>query len=108
MIFSVLCPLGALAFFVGVDSFTFNKDVVVGVVMAFSAGVFVCISLSDLLPEIQFHSHDRAKLTVALLSGIALSYAIGLLEPEMHDHSESSVEAVEQHTDHPIEHKAEH
>jgi zinc and cadmium transporter len=104
VIFSVLCPMGALAFFVGVDSFTFNKDVVVGVVMAFSAGVFVCISLSDLLPEIQFHSHDRAKLTVALLSGIALSYAIGLLEPEMHDHSESSVEAVEQHTDHPIEH----
>ena len=50
--------------------------------LAFSAGAFICIALSDLLPEVQFHSHDRMKLTVAFLLGIGLAYAIGSVEPE--------------------------
>jgi len=49
--------------------------------LAFSAGAFICIALSDLLPEVQFHSHDRMKLTVAFLLGIGLAYAIGGVEP---------------------------
>ena len=48
----------------------------------FSAGVFVCISLGDLLPELEFHSHDRVKLSAMLLIGVALAYGIGLLEPK--------------------------
>ena len=48
--------------------------------LAFSAGVFLCISLSDLLPEIEFHSHNRIGLTIALVGGVATSYAISLLE----------------------------
>ncbi len=82
IIFAVMCPLGALLFVSGADSLAIGKEALVGIALAFSAGVFVCISLSDLLPEVQFHSHDRGKLTVALLLGIVLSYGIGLLEPE--------------------------
>jgi zinc and cadmium transporter len=81
VLFSLMCPLGALLFFVGIDSLSGDKDFLVGAALAFSAGVFICISLSDLLPEVQFHSHDRAKLTMALFVGIAVAYAIGLLEP---------------------------
>jgi zinc and cadmium transporter len=55
---------------------------IVGCALAFSAGVFVCIALSDLLPEIEFHSHDRVKLSLALLLGVGAAYAIGFLEPE--------------------------
>ena len=55
---------------------------IIGAALAFSAGAFICIALSDLLPEVQFHSHDRAKLTVAFLLGIALAYAIGSIEPQ--------------------------
>jgi zinc and cadmium transporter len=40
--------------------------------LAFSAGTFLCIALSDLLPELQFHEHDRWKLSAALLSGVGL------------------------------------
>lgn len=80
--FALMCPLGALLFFVGVDHLGHSRDYVVGAALAFSAGAFICIALSDLLPEVQFHSHDRMKLTVAFLLGIGLAYAIGGVEPE--------------------------
>ena len=49
--------------------------------LAFSAGTFLCIALSDLLPELQFHSHDRLKLSVALLAGFALMAATAAIDP---------------------------
>ena len=49
--------------------------------LAFSAGTFLCIALSDLLPELQFHSHDRFKLSVALLAGVALMWATAIFSP---------------------------
>ena len=55
---------------------------IVGCALAFSAGVFICISLSDLLPELEFHAHDRFKLSLALLLGVAAAWGIGYLEPE--------------------------
>lgn len=45
--------------------------------LAFSAGTFLCIALSDLLPELQFHRHDRIKLTAALVLGLLVSWLIG-------------------------------
>ena len=48
--------------------------------LAFAAGAFVCISLSDLLPEIQFHSHDRGKLLLAFLLGLGFAYALSFVE----------------------------
>ncbi len=52
--------------------------------LAFSAGTFLCIALSDLLPELQFHSHDRLKLSIALLAGFALMAVTAGLEPDSH------------------------
>ena len=78
--FALLCPLGAIAFLSGVELFQGDKSWLVGVALAFSAGLFICISLSDLLPEVQFHAHDRLKLTAALLAGVAAAYAVGFLE----------------------------
>jgi len=49
--------------------------------LAFSAGTFLCIALADLLPELQFHSHDRLKLSVALLAGLALMAVTAAAEP---------------------------
>jgi zinc and cadmium transporter len=49
--------------------------------LAFSAGTFLCIALSDLLPELQFHSHDRFKLSVALLAGVGLMAATAAIVP---------------------------
>jgi zinc and cadmium transporter len=79
--FALLCPLGALVFFFGLDLVGHSSDYLVAAALAFSAGTFICIALSDLLPEVHFHSHDRTKLTLAFLLGIGLAYAIGALEP---------------------------
>ena len=73
-----------------------GQQVAVGCALGFSAGVFLCISLADILPEIQFHYHDRVKLTVVLLAGVALSFAIGMFEPP-HAHQQPSEAATPQH-----------
>ena len=80
--FACLCPLGALLFFRGVGQLP-SADLLIGCALAFSAGVFFCISLGDLLPEVHFHSHDRLKLTASFLLGIGLAYGLRYLEPGM-------------------------
>ena len=80
--FATLCPLGALVFVWGLGMLD-NQAFVVGCALAFSAGVFLCISLGDLLPEVHFHSHDRVKLTLAFLVGISLAYALRFVEPAL-------------------------
>jgi zinc and cadmium transporter len=86
--FALMCPIGALLFYLGADQFADHQALIVGSALAFSAGVFICISLSDLLPEIQFHSHDRLKLTAALFLGLCVAYGIGLVESgDAHGHA---------------------
>ena len=79
--FSLITPLAALLFFMG---FSGPIDTVVPAALAFSAGAFICIALADLLPEVQFHSHDRFKLSVSFAVGLALALALGLVEPQYH------------------------
>jgi zinc and cadmium transporter len=79
-IFSLMCPIGALLFLGGVGAFGLTQSPIVGCALAFACGVFLCISLSDLLPEMEFHSHNRALLTASLILGIALAYGIRFLE----------------------------
>ena len=85
--FATLCPLVALASFGGVELLGPEQGAVVGYVLAFAAGAFLCIALSDLLPEIHFHSHDRGKLIASLLVGIGLAYALYYIESSaIHGH----------------------
>ena len=81
LVFALMCPLGALLFYFGVDFLAAAQHYVVAAALAFSAGAFICIALSDLLPEVHFHSHDRGKLTLAFLLGIVLAYGMGVVEP---------------------------
>ncbi|MHB0955118.1 MAG: ZIP family metal transporter [Pirellulaceae bacterium] len=99
LLFSLICPAGALLFYFGTRELGAGQHIAIGCTLGFSAGVFLCISLADILPEIQFHHHDRVKLSAALLIGVALSFAIGLFESEhAHDHGH----------DHDHGHAAEH
>lgn len=84
--FSLICPLGAVLFVLGVNRLAGSQSLIVGCGLAFSAGVFLCIALSDLLPEMEFHSHSRVPLTLALLAGVALAWGIRFFEAE-HAHS---------------------
>lgn len=89
--FALMCPLGALLFFLGVQQFSDVQHIIIGCALAFSAGVFICISLGDLLPEMEFHSHNRFRLSFVLLLGIALAYGIGFIEPgHVHEHGSQS------------------
>jgi zinc and cadmium transporter len=83
--FALMCPLGAALFYFGVEAMGSYQELIVGTALAFSGGVFLCISLADILPEVSFHSHDRFSLTSALLVGVLLAYGIGFLE-SAHSH----------------------
>jgi zinc and cadmium transporter len=74
--FAFLCPLGVTLFFLCLRQFPDHRMGLVGCGLAFSAGVFLCISLADLLPELEFHPNDRIPLSAALLAGLMLAYLI--------------------------------
>jgi len=81
--FALMIPLGAVLFFVGLGKLGPTAGTAAtSAALAFSAGTFLCISLSDLLPELQFHSHDRLKLSLALLAGFGLMALASATEPE--------------------------
>jgi zinc and cadmium transporter len=83
--FAAMVPAGAFGFLFYREALAAEMQTyVVGAALAFSAGTFVFIALSDLLPEVQFHRHDRGKLFAALLAGVVLMGLISLLEG--HDH----------------------
>jgi zinc and cadmium transporter len=84
-LFALAIPVGVALVFAGLETHAAPSSLLT-YALAFSAGTFVCISLSDLLPELQFHDHDRGKLSLALLAGLALALAVGRLESLMHRH----------------------
>ena len=81
VLFSLVCPVAAFLTFWGVGLLGRWEEYVTGVALAFAAGALLCIALSDLLPEVHFHSHDRTKLTLAFFAGICLAYMLRYLEP---------------------------
>lgn len=92
--FAAMCPVGVLLFF-GVQQFITDHNPLVGAALAFSAGVFLCISLGDLLPEIQFHHHDRLWLSLSLLAGVLVAWGLQFFDPpHAHGHSPTMLPAV--------------
>jgi len=80
--FGLMIPAGVVLFALGLGGMRpGSAPQWTGGALAFSAGTFLCIALADLLPELQFHSHDRLKLSVALLAGLALMAATAAVEP---------------------------
>lgn len=87
--FALMIPLGATAFWItsNLVGGGFSAGLTAAT-LAFSAGTFLCIALSDLLPELQFHAHDRVKLSAALLLGLGIMALAGAFES---DHSHEPV-----------------
>ena len=81
--FALMIPAGVTLFLLGIREMGHSTSVVCTAnALAFSAGTFLCIALSDLLPELQFHAHDRFKLSLALLAGFALMALTSVVEHE--------------------------
>jgi len=86
-IFALMIPLGVLLFHLGLGHVDEQHgSQVLAYALAFSAGTFLCIAMSDLLPELQFHTHDRLALSVALLLGLAAAWGIAAIEAKSHGH----------------------
>jgi zinc and cadmium transporter len=84
--FASVTPLGALAFYLGASPWARTHPVWLAAALAFCSGTFLCIACADLLPELQFHSHDRLKLTAALLAGVGAAWIIVRLAHATPDH----------------------
>lgn len=78
--FGLMIPAGAAIFWLGLRHLGPSAGIATSDTLAFSAGTFLCIALSDLLPELQFHSHDRWKLSAGLLAGLGLMGLAGRFE----------------------------
>jgi zinc and cadmium transporter len=94
--FAAMIPVGALGFYWTSGQLEKNlENQLIGAALAFSAGTFLFIALSDLLPEVQFHRHDRVPLFLALVAGVVFMGGIAVLEG--HEHGD------EHHGDHKAE-----
>lgn len=97
--YSLLCPIGALMFWTGTSWLGGGNQAFVGYALAFFAGVFLCISLSDLLPEVQFHSHDGLWLSALLVAGVTAAWGLRFLEGP---HAHQKTGKVQQQQQQPI------
>ena len=88
--YALVTPAGAVIGWAGIS----GEPPVQSAAIAFAAGMILCIALCDLLPELQFHRHDRIAMTLALLLGLGLGWGSTRLvehdhgpnEPHDHDH----------------------
>ena len=85
-LYAMVVPLGAVAFLASLRLFGGNQSAVLGIAMAMAAGAFLCIAAADLLPEVEFHSHDRLLLTASLAIGLTIAWGITVMERSSHAH----------------------
>ena len=80
LLHALLVPIGALVFLVCLQGAGDVRAWLLGPALGLAAGAFVCIAAADLLPEVEFHSHDRLLLSASLALGIAVATGITGLE----------------------------
>ena len=78
--FAIMCPLGAMLIYFGLGRFSLLDGEVLPAIIGFSSGAFICIALSDLLPEVHRHAHHRFTLTFMFLLGVFATYLLRILE----------------------------
>jgi zinc and cadmium transporter len=105
--FAAMVPIGVAAFYLTQSRIEADmRNELTGAALAFSAGTFLFIALSDLLPEVQFHRHDRIPLFLALILGVGLMGGLAYLEEHDHGHGHShhSAGGPGKHDDHDEDH----
>lgn len=74
---SCMIPLGAFATFWNLGD---SLKSLLGLALAFSAGTFIYISVSDLLPEVHRQSKNRFAVLATFLLGLLFTGSVGLIE----------------------------
>lgn len=93
--YGAACPLGTVLFLAGTSHLAAGSPVI-GIGLGIAVGVCLCVSLSDILPELRFHSHDRLTLTAALLLGIVSIFILHSVVPHSHPADAYPDAAIEQ------------
>ncbi len=109
-LFASTVAVGAVAFLLtsGAINETLQNQLT-GAALSFSAGTFLFIALSDLLPEVQFHRHDRLPLFLTLAAGVVFMGMIAALEGhEGHEHGGHDHGAAEKAEGHAGHHHDDH
>lgn len=89
--YALFVPIGAIAFDAVVGGLGPRSGPFLAAWMALAAGAFLCIAAADLLPEVEFHSHDRVLLTAVLVLGMGLAWGMTLLEHATHAHAAHAI-----------------
>jgi len=95
LLFALATPVGVVLFHLGAAQFAEANHAFLGAALALCAGTFLCIACSDLLPELQFHSHDPFKLSVAFVLGLGVAVLIGGMKHDHEGHAHDPAPAVE-------------
>ena len=82
--FALVCPIGVLLALFFLREILHDYEHILGILLAFVSGAFLCVALADLLPEAFRHRHDRFKIFVAFLCGVLLTYIYWLFTPHVH------------------------
>lgn len=77
LLYAVVTPAGILLTWT--IGGTVNLEVWAAPAVAITAGLLLCIALSDILPELQYHKHDRLLLSGALVVGLLIAVAAASL-----------------------------
>jgi len=85
--YALVVPIGTAGFLVSLPLFGGQQEAAVGIALALAGGAFVCIAAADLLPEVQFHTHDRVLLTTVLALGLGLAWGMAIAERSTHTHA---------------------
>ena len=75
--FAMMVPVGALAY-VGIRQLA-HVEAFTPLALAASAGTFLHLALSDILPDLHRRGVPRLRLSAALLSGVAAMWAVRLI-----------------------------
>ena len=90
-----MVPIGVLSFYLAQEFIEGRlRSELTGAALAISAGTFLFLALCDLMPEVQFHRHDRVPLFLAFFLGVAFMGLIALLEPHEKGEHEQEKQAV--------------
>lgn len=82
--FALICPVGAILALLFLREILHDYEHILGILLAFVSGAFLCVALADLLPEAFRHRHDRFKIFVTFLSGVLLTFIYWLFTPHAH------------------------
>ncbi|MCY3627966.1 MAG: ZIP family metal transporter [Gammaproteobacteria bacterium] len=79
-VFAAICPI--MTFLTMFVLYQFGEVVehAIGVILSAVAGALLCVAMSDLLPEAQYHRHDIGKILVAFLFGLLIAFLLTFIE----------------------------